>query len=277
MRIPILTYHAMKIAGTDYAGNDLVALASDLETITRSGFHIVPLPRLVERWLDNPEVLESHPMAAISCDDGPDFDFRDLPHPDAGLQRGVLGILRDFARRLPGKQPDLHVTSFVIASPAARAELDRRCMLGRGWWSDDWWSEAAGSGLMAIANHSWDHNHELVTAGTLPNCERGTFRPIANRRAADFQVRQSAEFLLQRCPNPGTKLFAYPYGEAPAYLVEEYFPRFGPELGIEAAFTTEARALARADSRWALPRYVFGRDWTSPEGLEKLLASALPA
>ncbi len=267
----------MKIAGRDYAGNDLAALAADLEAITHAGFHIVPLPRLVERWLDNPEVLETHPMVAITCDDGPDFDFRDLAHPAAGPQRGVLGILHDFAERFPGRQPDLHVTSFVIASPQARAELDRRCMLGRGWWSDDWWSEAAGSGLMAVANHSWDHNHDLVREGILEGCERGTFRSIRDQRAADFQIRRAAEFLARRCPNPGTRLFAYPYGEAPDYLVETYLPHFGPDLGLEAAFTTEPRPLARSDSRWKLPRYVFGRDWNSPGGLAALLEHAAEA
>jgi hypothetical protein len=64
---------------------------------------------------------------AMTFDDGTDLDFRDRMHPLHGLQRGMLNILLDFiavhGRR---RQPQLHATAFVIASPEARGELDQR-------------------------------------------------------------------------------------------------------------------------------------------------------
>ena len=42
-QVPVLTYHASPVGGPDYAGNDHVAFARDLETATRLGWHIVPL------------------------------------------------------------------------------------------------------------------------------------------------------------------------------------------------------------------------------------------
>ena len=50
MKVPVLTYHSMKIHGSAYAENDLVALASDLETIHAHGFRMVPLAHVVAEW-----------------------------------------------------------------------------------------------------------------------------------------------------------------------------------------------------------------------------------
>jgi peptidoglycan/xylan/chitin deacetylase (PgdA/CDA1 family) len=269
MKIPILTYHSIHIHGNAYAENDLVALASDLETVAAKGFRILPLRDIVSAWLRSPDAFADERVVAFTCDDGGDFDFHDLPHPTAGTQRSVLNLLRDFRGRHPGIRP--HVTSFVIVSPDARRELDRTCMIGRGWWNDAWWPEAAASGLMDIANHSWDHNHETLPERFSHGVARGTFRTIDTRALADAQIARACEFLRAHAPNPGDALFAYPYGEWNDYLAGEYFPRFANALGITAAFSDAAGYLAPDSPRWALPRFVFGRDWKSPAGLEAIL------
>ena len=272
MKVPVLTYHAMKIHGNAYGDNDLVALASDLETIHARGFRIVRLAHVVAEWRKEPSAWDGQRIVALTCDDGPDFDFVDLPHPTAGPQRSVLNILRDFHARHPDASP--HVTSFVIVSPEARVELDRSCMIGRGWWNDSWWREAAASGFMDIANHSWDHNHDALPDRFSHGVARGTFRSIDSRELADAEIRVAHEFLLRHAPNRGNALFAYPYGERNDYLVDDYFPRHGPPLGIEAACTDGAELFDAKANPWAVPRFICGRDWKTPGELRAILDRA---
>jgi peptidoglycan/xylan/chitin deacetylase (PgdA/CDA1 family)/predicted O-methyltransferase YrrM len=274
MRIPILTYQPMYIHGNEYARNHLQALRSDVEHLTHAGFRIVPLRTLVDTWLERGAEALHAKVVALACDDSADFGYRDLPHPGAGTQRSVVNILRDFAARNPGRQPDLHVTSFEIASPQARTALDAACMLGRGWWSDDWWPEAVASGFMHIGNHSWDHNHASLPDSFAAIAKRGGFAAIDRQELADHEIRQAAEYLRRRAPNPGTGLFAYPYGESNAYLAGTYLPARGAELGIMAAFTGRAGFWEAASSRWEIPRFVCGRDWSSPDELGAILRAA---
>jgi hypothetical protein len=162
----------------------------------------------------------------------------------------------------------------VVVSPQARAELDRLCMHGRGWWQDDWWREAAASGLMGIASHSWDHNHEVLANPDFPALRRGTFTSIDNKEAADYQVLQAARYLWTRAPNPAARLFAYPYGPHSDYLADEYFPRYGKSMKIDACFGDEPRPWTAQSSRWKLPRFVHGRDWQDGGDLARLLRDA---
>jgi hypothetical protein len=273
MKIPILSYHALDIGGTGYADNDLVAFASDLETIHAMGFEVMALSRVVELWLDSPEALESSRVIALTCDDGSDFDYHDLPHPVAGTQRSMFNALRDFRGRHPGAQPHLSLTSFVIVSPEARRTLDRTCLLGRGWWNDDWWRPAIASGLMEIGSHSWDHNHDTLPADGFP-ARRGTFETIDNDSLADLEIAGAQAHLAREAPNAADSLFAYPYGETNAFLVEDYFPRRAEAIGVRAAFTERAGWLDEQANRWKLPRFMFRRDWRSPEALEELLSQA---
>ena len=275
MRIPILTYHSADIRGTNYGDNDLVALASDVEQITRSGIRIMPLSTIVDLWLSLPQDLESQPTIAITCDDGTDFDYRDLPHPVAGLQRSVLNVLRDFrAGPLGSQQRVLSATSFVIVSPSARKTLDETCLIGKGWWNDDWWEPAIASGLMEIGSHSWDHNHDTLPAGAFIGVERGTFRSIASEALADYQVASATDYLARHARNPGASLFAYPYGKSNEFLVKDYLPRRAGAIGIKAAFADKPEPLHGASNRWELPRFVFRRDWTSSLELKRILDSA---
>src|SRR5712691_2008562 len=101
--------------------NDHAALASDLATIHAAGARVVPLQRIADMVREGRIETGDETLVGISFDDGAVFDFADSMHPRYGLQRGFLGILQDFRMRHgAGAQPDLHATSFVIASPDAR-------------------------------------------------------------------------------------------------------------------------------------------------------------
>jgi peptidoglycan/xylan/chitin deacetylase (PgdA/CDA1 family) len=274
MRIPILTYHASQISGNTYATNNTLALRADIARLTQRGFAVWPLHQVITAWLEDPARLEGQRVVALTCDDGTDHDFHDLPDPAFGMQRSVMNVLADFRAAHPADQPSLNITSFVVVSPEARVLLDKSCLAGKGWWNDDWWQDAVASGLMDIANHSWDHHHDTLPGEIEPGARRGTFRTIATAGLADYEIRQAAGYLASKSPNRGTELFAYPYGEANAYLVSEYFPRHARELGIVAAFTGNAGYLTEWSNRWSVPRFIFRRDWTSVEELDRILERA---
>ena len=272
MRVPVLTYHGLNVNGPDYASNDHVALREDLALIRRMGLRIVPLHSVVSGVLgESPDEFER--TVSITFDDGAWFDWYDLEHPTWGPQPSLARLMREH-RALAGEAaPDVHATSFVIVSPDARAILDRTCMIGRGWWGDEWWPEASAEGLIAIESHTWDHNHDTLPSTAQRDGRKGTFRNIDTWAEADAELRQASAWLDGRCPGRTTSLLAYPYGEHSEYLVREYLPRFGHEHGLRAAFTTEPKPVeARAD-RWLLPRYVCGHHWRAPGELEALLRS----
>jgi len=273
MKIPVLTYHAMRIDGNDYARNDHVALKEDLLTVAALGFAVRSLSDIVTRSSNGSRAPEpAEKWVGFAFDDGPDFDFYDLPHPTWGMQRSMLNILMDgMSASRPAQAPPLHATSFVIASPDARRQLDRTCMIGCDWWRDEWWSKAVLTGYLAIGSHSWDHNHPMLRPGENGALTDGTFMVIDNFDAAEYQIAQAASLLKEKAPNAGTALFAYPYGESSDYLVREYFPLHGARLGNQAAFTCEPSPVTEGCNRWRLPRYVFGRDWKSSDELARIL------
>jgi peptidoglycan/xylan/chitin deacetylase (PgdA/CDA1 family) len=274
MRATILAYHAVNIAGNDYSNNDHVAFASDLETIHRLGLQIVPLAWVVDALLGRTD-RDLSDVVALSCDDGSDFDYFDLDHPQHGRQRSLFNALIDFRRRHGvDAQPHLHLTSFVIASPVARETLDRRCLAGRNWMRDSWWRAAHASRLVAIENHSWDHNHAELPETVQRAQAKGTFRTIDTHADADAEIRQASDWLDQHCPARATSLFAYPYGETNDYLTGEYFPRHAHEHRLRAAAGTEPAPIDGSSDVWNLPRYVCGHHWSAPEALESILRDA---
>jgi peptidoglycan/xylan/chitin deacetylase (PgdA/CDA1 family) len=217
-------------------------------------------------------------VVGISFDDGPSFDFADFVHPRFGPQRGFLNILRDFRDEVGERaQPGLHATSFVIASPAARLAMERAPDCGypemAGWLGDGWWSEAIDSGLMAIGNHSWDHVHHAVDRTAISAPERDDFNRVDNYTDADREIRAAGAFINAsvggRC-----ELFAFPFGHANRYLVDEYLPLRSYEHGLVAAFGTGGRAVSAADSVWNIPRVVCGEHWRNAHELAALLAAA---
>jgi hypothetical protein len=272
--VPILTWHPQRVDGNDYDTNDHVAFARDLETIQRLGLRVVSL-HTIAMALVRGELAHMQGCVGLSIDDGTDFDFHDLPHPTWGPQRGFARILADF-RETHGfdAQPTLHLTSFTIVSPQAREQLDRTCMIGCRWWNDDWWREAEASGLVGIESHGWDHNHVSLDR-TETGAARGTF-DIRDAEEAEREIGRAAEALREKRGRGGDVLFAYPYGPANAFLADEWLPRNAERHGIVAAFAAHERKepVTAGSSRWRIPRYVFGEDWTTEAGLEALLRDA---
>lgn len=271
MRVPVLTYHSNNVAGNDYADNDHVALAADLRWLHRHRLRIVPLATVVDVLLGDASPRAVDGAVALSFDDGSWFDWHDIEHPTCGWQRGFAGILSDF---VAATAEAAHATSFAIVSPEARVTLDRTCLAGRGWWGDEWWPDATGSGLLSIQSHSWDHNHETLPTTAQHAQRKGTFRSIESWADADAQIRQAADWLDRRLAPQRTDLFAYPYGETSDYLLDEYFPRHTREHRVRAAFGTSPEPVTRDSPRWNLPRYVCGHHWRDESGLARLLADA---
>lgn len=269
---PVLTYHAVHVDGNDYANNDHLGLVHDLELIHALGWQVIPARYIVKALLsDGLDRLPARSLA-LTFDDGSWFDWYDLPHPRFGLQRGFAGILRDFRAKYGlDAQPGLHATSFVIVSSEARDALDRACMIGQGWWTDVWWSKASKEGLLAIANHSWDHRHPKLPESLRHGSGYGNFLEKFDKMECDWQVQQSQELLAKILWAPPEPLFAYPFGETPKLLARDYFPRYGETLGLIGAFATIPEPVTADSDPWRLPRFVFRRDWHSPEELRRLL------
>jgi len=235
------------------------------------GFRVVPLTQVVDALLSHTALPER--ALAITLDDGTDFDFHDRVHPTQGMQRGMLNILLDFVdEHGAARQPQLHATAFVVASPGARVELDRRSMVGEGWWGDDWWPQAVASGRLDIGNHSWDHNHALVTH-TPPRAAADTFETVDTREIADYQIRQAYDYITRKAHNAAADLFAYPFGETNEFLLREYLPAGPARTGVRAEFTTKPAHVTQQSNRWALPRYVCGSAWRSSHELRALLTA----
>ena len=269
MTVPILTWHAQHVSGNNYADNDLVAARQDLETLHAMGLRIAPVAEIAAA-LSAGELDRLQGCVGLTLDDGSDFDARDLPHPTWGPQRGFLNVLRDFrARHGPQAQPSLHATTFVIVSPAARAELDLTCMIGCRWWNDDWWPEAEATGLMSVESHGWDHNHPSL-AQTATTAARGTFEIEREDEARD-EIARAGELLRTLRGRGGDVLFAYPYGSTSEFLVRDWLPREGPGHGIPCAFGDEAAPVSPSSDPWRIPRFCFRRDWHREGELERLL------
>ncbi|GMR15075.1 MAG: hypothetical protein BMS9Abin30_0694 [Gammaproteobacteria bacterium] len=270
MSIPILTYHAINVIDNSYVGNDHLALASDLLSICELGFKIIPLSRIVD-WhqglLGDEEVSRS---VAITFDDGSWFDFYDLDHPTCGTQRSMFNVLKDFNAGNESVQ-QAHATSFVIGSPQARSSLDKSGLIGKDWWGDQWWSEASSSGILDVECHSWDHVHPELDHVAQQNQVKGDFSQVKNFADSEIQFKQAGEYIAKKLGGKQPTLFAYPYGSANAYVVTDYLPKNQSRHKFRAAFTTDPRAVLKTDNRWLLPRFVFGRDWTSPQGLRDIL------
>jgi len=262
----------MNVFANTYAENDHLALASDLATINELGFRIIPLSRVVD-WrqgsLSDEEVSRS---LAITFDDGSWFDYYDLDHPTCGMQTSMINILREFQAR-SGAAQAVHATSFVISSSAARTSLDKSCMIGKDWWGDQWWLEAAASGMMDVECHSWDHVHPELDHVAQQDQIKGDFSQVKNFTDSEIQFKVAGEYIATVLDGKRPTLFAYPWGSASDYVVSEYLPKYRSRHQYRAAFTIDPRAVSKTDNIWLLPRFVFGRDWQSPQGLEEILSN----
>lgn len=265
-RAVVLTWHSNNVLGNAYASNDHLAMAEDLALLAAEDCSVLPLSTVVDRLFEGGEPLPDR-CVALSFDDGSWFDWHSVPHPTLGVQPGFRQVLR-------AAPLTVHATAFVIVSPAAREELDRTCLVGAGWWGEEWWPEATAEGLIAIENHSWDHNHDSLAQRVAADRPGGQFLCIDSHALADAQVRQAADYLDAHRGEPGSRLFAYPYGEYSDYLSREYFPLHRAEHRQSAAFTTDPRPLEAANDRWRLGRYVCGQHWRSTDELRGILRDA---
>jgi peptidoglycan/xylan/chitin deacetylase (PgdA/CDA1 family) len=271
MRAFVLTYHSGNISGNDYPSNDLIALAHDLEAIHALRLPILPLRRIVDALLEGTTATLPEKAVALTLDDGLDFDFVELTHPFHGPQSSARSVLRRFAH---AHAAPIHATTFVIASPRAREQIARHEMLDHQWIGEHWWAEAIASGVFHVANHSWDHLSPSVSPVGQREGRSGAFTLVTTFDDAELQVRRAREYIAGRAPNAGTALFAYPYGDASPYMVEEYLPLHGERGGTLAAFTGIPGVLHETSNRWYLPRYCRGTDWKSPEELTRILAGS---
>lgn len=275
----VLTYHAHHVVGDDYARNDHVALQRDLALITECGGRIVPLARIVaalDRHHPDGATADDALCVALTFDDGPAYDVQPFEHPSFGPQPGFLPVMRAFAQTAAGRsQRALCATSFVIASPQARQVMETSydpdyTFLDRGSMSDDWWDAALDTGLLGIANHSWDHLHPALPQVAHSEQARADFTRVRTQADADAQIAAAQRYILARTQGRASPYFAYPFGHANAYLPERYFPTCAGH-GISAAFTVEPRAVDVGDCRFRIPRYVCGHDWRAPEELAAIL------
>jgi peptidoglycan/xylan/chitin deacetylase (PgdA/CDA1 family) len=279
MKAIVLTYHSHHVVGDDYARNDHIAFAEDLELITAAGCDVVSLERLFDAFAraQGQEGSGERTQVALTFDDGPLYDVEGFVHPRFGPQRGFLGIMRDFiAANGARAQPGLCATSFVIASPEARRTIESTydaayTYVGPGAMTDAWWSSAIGTGLISIANHSWDHLHPALPRVAHSRQVRADFTQVLSVEDADAQIADAGAFIAAHTRGRNAPFFAYPFGQSNAFLVEEYFPRNAERLGLRAAFTDEPKPITGRESRWRLPRFICGHHWKRPEELRAIL------
>jgi hypothetical protein len=274
--IPVLTYHALNCQARDYQSNDHIALEEDLKLIRRLGFNVARLTDIAAlTWRGAPSRLDSGSWVGLSFDDGTDHDYFDIVgHEYLGDVKSFHTILQESGSGAGRHWRRPTGTSFVIASPEARKALDRACMAGLGQWRDVWWKEAAKDGVLEIGNHSWDHTHPELETIAQHEQRKGTFYGIDNLGDADAQIAQADRYIKLKTGDRATPLFAYPYGEAPDYLVHEYFPNGIGRHGMLAAFSTAGDYATQDSNRWSIPRFVCGPHWKGPEGLESILRGA---
>ena len=261
---PILTYHSQLLFGNDYASNSHVALAADLQVIAASGRQIIGLRELIAAQRDARD-LALDELVCITFDDGPDFDWLDIEHPDHGPQASFATLLRRHAAAHPQQRPAC-ATSFVIADARARYEISTQAM-GHEWMNDGWWRGAAASGVLQIDSHGLDHRHPCLAPG---DAAWGHFHGIDSEAACAEQV-DSASALIEARSGQRPQVFAYPYGQATDYLRHEYLPRHAQRLGLVAAASIEPGHFHWDSDPWFLPRYVSMAHWHGPEDLARLL------
>lgn len=272
--VPVLTYHSLNVHQNTYEGNDHIAFETDLRTIDRLGLRILSLDTVVDWYKGSIPNSDVDGGVALTLDDGSWLDYHNIIHPSCGVQVGMFKLIEKFRESTPEfRQPSLHVSSFVIASPDAREELDQKNLIGMGWWGDDWWKPAQASGLMSIECHSWDHNHPLLDKVAQKDNVKGNFEVIESLDDCKSQVQNAAEY-IEQVAGYRPKYFAYPWGEASDYMKLKYMPKQQAKHLFIAAFSIKPKHVSKRDDIWFLPRYVCGRDWKSTKGLERILRNS---
>lgn len=264
----ILTFHSHNISGATHATNDHVALDETLGLARRLRIPVLRLLDVVKRLRRGDFAALPERFACITFDDGTDYDWADMRHAEQGVQPSMHSILREHSRHLIGPWwlRKACATTFVIASPAARAEMEAALPVRL---SDSWWREAQSCGLLDIGSHGWNHVHPLVSdmKGRPELIE--SFHRIESPEDVALQMDSSFEFIRRKAGGDSARIFAYPYGQVSEFIATEYFPR---QANYLAACGTDPRPLRADGDPWRLPRYVCGWHWKSVEELGKLFA-----
>lgn len=269
---PVLAYHSQNVFGNLYGQNDHLSLAQDLAAMQVMGKRVVPLNWLVDWVLGQRPDADLRDAVCITFDDGCNLEMFDLEFPGHGLQQSFVSILTRFREQFSNQgQSDLQATTFVIASPKVRALIDCESLFGNDWMSDDWWAQAQSDGVLDIQNHGWDHKHPTQDRSGQDDRLYNRFDTVNTFEECELQVRRSAALIAERAQRESPQFFAYPFGKSSRYIRETYFPQNAESLGIVAAFSTTPEHVTRGSDRWALPRYVCGRDWKTPERFLEVL------
>ncbi len=272
MRGVVFTYHSQNCGGYCYSSNDHLAFEKDLRAVEKYGLPIIPLQEIASNISSG--TCEDLParFVAFSCDDGSLLDWHDYHHPEFGIQRSFANLLRDHLDSY-GRKADSLLTSFVIASAAARKVIDIGCYNEEPLSDDSWWLQAASEGMVSIENHSWDHVHAVLPEQLIEHGKAGSFYSIDDFTKAEAQVRLASEEIDRILAPSGHRvtLFAYPYGHVSSYLVDEYFPQYHSEHGILAAFTTHQKFIDESSKPYSLPRMVCGDAWCSEKQFDNIL------
>jgi hypothetical protein len=264
----ILAWHSINVSENTYNGSDQVAFAEDLRTLDRCGATIWPLADAL-RALDQGALPDN--VVVLTADDGAILDFLPFAHPTCGPQPGLYRTLRDFAADVgPGSRHRAHISCFVIASPEARAELDRKDFLGLDVWHDRWWRDANATGLVSVESHSWDHNHPSLERTCQRENRRGDFRAIETEPECRAEIDQASDYIETKAGRR-PRFLAYPWGQASDYMIKDYLPRRGAGIGLEAALACFPAPVDAKSDRWNLSRYMFNHDWKSGQDLAALL------
>jgi peptidoglycan/xylan/chitin deacetylase (PgdA/CDA1 family) len=281
-RAVVLAYHSHHVVGTGYAENDHVAFPKDLKLLTDEKFRIVSLRTLVDAIQGRPSRYTgtNARLVALTFDDGPVYDVADFSHPQFGRQQSFLNAMREF-RIHSGRvvQPELHATSFVIASPEARRVIEstpdlQYTYLSERSMEDDWWLPAIETGLIGIANHSWDHLHPGLSTVAHSGQARADFRKVLTVADADAQIRASANFIASRTNDRADPFFAFPFGHYNEFLTKHYLPNSRQSM-VVGAFSVDPRPVSTTEDTWCIPRYVCGHDWRSISDLRAILSGDL--
>lgn len=269
---PVLAYHSQNVFANCYGQNDHLSLSQDLRTIQTMGLRVVPLQWLVDGLLGKRPLTDLSNAVCVTFDDGCNLEVFNLEFPGWGEQQSFVDILKEFrAEFAEDGQADLHATTFVIASPEVRQRIDQESLFGKNWMSDDWWAETQLDGVLDIQSHGWDHKHPTQDSQGHDKREHFRFDTVDTFEECELQVRAASGFIAARAQRPNPQFFAYPYGKSSAYIRESYFPKYADSLRVEAAFSTVPEHVTLASDRWALPRYVCGRDWKTSQRFKQIL------
>jgi len=245
-----------------YEHNDRVALAADLVRIRQLGFTVLPLATLAQWFAAGEfEQLGSERFVAITMDDGPLSDYA-----DCGAFRSAHSILKDYVlARGPVCGDGPVATSFVLGSTEARRQLGVE---------DHWWRDSARQNILGIGVHGWDHLANVLDVVAQRNNVRNDFSSIDCYEDADTHFTRSREYIERNIGMP-SRVFAYPFGQASEYLMDEYLPTYESEHKILACFGTGGKYVTEECSRWYLPRFVHGHHWGTQAEFDQMMRGEL--